>query len=109
MTRTGERLAEVLGRDGYARLVAHFGGLKIWAPKFPTKALIDALGATTAATLCKYFGCDDLYIPVAVVKSNKSRQVAELHRQGKYSIDEIAVMAGCSRRTVFRHLAAKIN
>ncbi len=107
--RTGERIAEVLGREGYARLVAHYGGLRIWVTKLPSEALIGVLGETGADLLCKYFGGDYLHVPSVVEGPNKSRQIAELHRQGIYSINEIAVLAGCSRRTVFRHLAAKIS
>lgn len=36
------------------------------------------------------------------------RKIAELHRTGRHKIDEIAAIVKRSRRTVFRHLAAKI-
>jgi hypothetical protein len=105
-----EILVELVGRDVAETLIAVLGGTRIWIPtqSDPTAKLAQILGTDAASKLSSRFGGDYLQIPNTVPSYGLHHQTAELHRQG-YTINEIALAVGRSRRTVFRLLRKKVN
>jgi hypothetical protein len=105
-----ETLIQVIGRECARKMVAEFGGTRIWVPvrSTPEAKLTRILGETAATTLCMHFGGDYLQIPNTLSSDDIYWRIAELHRQG-CKINDIALAVGRSRRTVFRLLRKKIT
>jgi hypothetical protein len=103
-------LVELMGSDSAKKLIAEFGGARIWVPVRSTTAakLSEVLGDDAAKALCARFGGDYLQVPNTMTGGNVYRRIAELHRQG-CKINDIALAVGRSRRTVFRLLRRKIT
>jgi hypothetical protein len=103
-------LVEVLGCEATEKIIAEFGGARIWVPvrTSPDAKLTQILGDGAASTLCARFGGDYLQVPNTMTAPNIHGRIAELHRQG-CKINEIALAVGRSRRTVFRLLRRKIT
>jgi hypothetical protein len=103
-------LVEVLGREPAEKIIAEFGGARIWIPvrSTPEARLEQLIGSEATAKLCACFGGDYLQVPNTIANDSVHRRIAELHRQG-CKIDEIAVAVGRSRRTIFRLLGRKIT
>ncbi len=103
-------LGELVGRESAERIIAEFGGARIWVPvrSTPDAKLTQILGHSAAFALCARFGGDYLQIPNTMSEDNVYRRIAELHRQG-CKINEIALAVGRSRRTIFRLLRRKIT
>jgi hypothetical protein len=103
-------LVDMLGRSCVEKLIAQFGGTRIWVPvrSTPEAKLTQVLGQEAASALCSRFGGDYLQVPNTLVDDNVCLQAAELHRQG-CKINDIALAIGRSRRTVFRLLSKKIT
>jgi hypothetical protein len=103
-------LVEVVGCEAAAKMVAEFGGARIWVPvrSTPQAKITQALGDNAASALCARFGGDYLQVPNTVTGDDVYRRIAELHRRG-YKINDIALAVGRSRRTVFRLLRRKIT
>ncbi len=105
-----DTLIQVVGCDSARKIIAEFGGTRIWVPvrSAPDAKLTRILGEAAASALCAYFGGDYLQIPNTVSRDDVYRRIAELHRQG-CKINDIALAVGRSRRTVFRLLRKKIT
>ncbi|GEM_PF-1460591 len=105
-----QTLIDLLGRSCVEKLIAQFGGARIWVPvrSTPEGKLAQVLGAEAASVLCSRFGGDYLQVPNTLVDDNVCLRIAELHRQG-CKINDIARAVGRSRRTVFRLLSKKIT
>ncbi len=105
-----ETLVEVLGRESAEKIIAEFGGARIWVPvrSSPEAKLAQIIGGDAASTLCARFGGDYLQVPNTIADENVHRRIADMHRQG-CKINEIALAVGRSRRTVFRLLRRKIT
>jgi len=105
-----EKLVETLGCDPVRKIIAQFGGTRIWIPvrSAPQAGLARIIGSEAAATLCGRFGGDYLQVPNTMADDSLPCRIAELHRQGR-KINEIALAVGRSRRTVFRLLSTKIT
>jgi len=105
-----DTLIEVVGYELAEKVIAEFGGARIWVPvrSTPDATLTQTLGSGAASTLCARFGGDYLQIPNTITGDNIYRRIAELHRQG-YKINDIALAVGRSRRTIFRLLRRKIT
>jgi hypothetical protein len=105
-----QTLVEVLGCAGAQKMIAEFGGARIWVPvrSNPQAKLTQVLGESAASALCSRFGGEYLQVPNTVTDEDICRRVAELHRQGR-KINDIALAVGRSRRTVFRLLRKKIT
>jgi hypothetical protein len=104
-------LVEVMGCESAEKMIAEFGGARIWVPvrSTPEAKLTQVLGDSAASALCARFGGDYLQVPNTVAGcDNIHRRIAELHRQG-CKINDIALAVGRSRRTVFRLLRRKIT
>jgi Helix-turn-helix domain len=105
-----QTLVDMLGSEAAEKLIAEFGGARIWVPvqSTATSKLSKVLGSDAASALCARFGGDYLQVPNARTPGNVHRRIAELHRQG-CKINDIALAVGRSRRTVFRLLRRKIT
>jgi len=103
-------LIQVIGLESTEKLIAEFGGTRIWVPvrSTPDAKLTNILGHPAASALCANFGGDYLQIPNTLVANNVYQRIAELHRQG-CKINDIARAVGRSRRTIFRLLRRKIT
>jgi hypothetical protein len=103
-------LVEVIGYESAEKMIAEFGGARIWVPvqSAPDTKLTLVLGDSAASALCAHFGGDYLQVPNTTTGDDVYRRIAELHRQG-CKINEIALAVGRSRRTVFRLLRKKIT
>ncbi|MBV8358641.1 MAG: helix-turn-helix domain-containing protein [Deltaproteobacteria bacterium] len=105
-----DTLIQVVGYESAEKIIAEFGGARIWVPvqSTPDAKLTRILGNSAASALCARFGGDYLQIPNTITGDNIYRRIAELHRQG-CKINDIALAVGRSRRTVFRLLRRKIT
>jgi hypothetical protein len=105
-----DTLIQVVGYQSAEKIIAEFGGARIWVPvrSTPDTKLTRILGNSAASALCARFGGDYLQIPNTITGDNIYRRIAELHRQG-CKINDIALAVGRSRRTVFRLLSRKIT
>jgi len=103
-------LIQTVGYESAQKIIAEFGGTRIWVPvrSTPDAKLTRLLGHGAAFALCARFGGVYLQIPNTVTDANIYRRIAELHRQG-CKIDDIALAVDRSRRTVFRLLRRKIT
>ncbi|MBV8450748.1 MAG: helix-turn-helix domain-containing protein [Deltaproteobacteria bacterium] len=99
-----------MGYESAEKVIAEFGGARIWVPvrSTPDAKLTQMLGSGAAFALCARFGGNYLQIPNTITGENICRRIAELHRQG-CKINDIALAVGRSRRTVFRLLSRKIT
>jgi len=105
-----DTLIQTVGHESAEKIIAKFGGARIWVPvrSTPDAKLTRILGNDAASELCARFGGDYLQIPNTIYSENIYRRIAELHRQG-CKINDIALAVGRSRRTVFRLLRRKIT
>jgi hypothetical protein len=103
-------LVEVVGCESAEKLIAEFGGARIWVPvrSTPEAKLTRVLGDGAVSALCARFGGDYLQVPNTITGDDIYWRIAELHRQG-CKINDIALAVGRSRRTVFRLLRKKIT
>ena len=103
-------LNATLGAEATAVLLRECGGTRIWVPVQPSEFLIRLLGDDAAAKLCRYWGREYLKVPTGSDGdyTERWRTIAALARQGM-KIDDIAVQAQCSRRTVFRVLRMPVT
>jgi Homeodomain-like domain len=98
-----EEIVEVIGEGATARLIARFGGTRLYVPHTPSAhdELARAVGETAAIKLARVFGGERVEIP----KPPPRRvQIVELRAAGR-SIEEIARILNCTRRRVFQVLA----
>lgn len=98
-----KELIETIGIDGASRLIAAFGGLRIYIPHTPQPddTLSETVGYQTALTLAKSFGGDSVEIPNPTARGP---QIIELRASG-VSINDIARSQHCTRRRVYQVLA----
>jgi hypothetical protein len=103
-------LVELVGCESAEKMIAEFGGARIWVPvrSTPEAKLTQVLGDRAACALCSIFGGDYMQVPNTMTGGNVYLRIAELHRQG-CKINDIALAVGRSRRTVFRLLRKKIT
>ena len=102
-TSTFDHLAGLIGNDGATRLVAAFGGTRIYIPQTadPDDALSASIGFTAATALAEIYGGDRIEIPNPTPRRVR---IVELRASG-LSIDAIALALHCTRRRVFQVMA----
>jgi len=101
-----EDLGGLLGFDATTRLIAIFGGQKIYVPKAPAEhhPIARVIGLRKMQILCNEFGGEmlrvienDEYKSLRVMRS-----VAKLI-EDKYTADAIAQICGITKRQVYRY------
>ncbi len=100
-------IAEGAGLDSALGLARARGGLRISVPRNPRAApwLADAMGEKGAALLCSLYGGELIDLPADPVSGSgqnaRVRRIRQAIREGALSANEIARMAGVTRRAVF--------
>lgn len=91
------------GEEAAAKLVAAFGGARLYVPQVPEPEdpLSRVIGLEAAARLARVYGGDRVDIPNPNLRRAR---IAELRRAG-LGVDAIARELGCTRRRVFQVLA----
>jgi hypothetical protein len=102
-TSTLDHLAGLVGNDGATRLVAVFGGTRLYVPQAPAPddALSASIGFPAATALAEIYGGDRIDIPNPTPRRVR---IVELRASG-LSIDAIALALHCTRRRVFQVMA----
>ena len=97
---TADDLAKCIGEDAALHLMARKGGLRIYAPKQVTPALVAICGCERAASrLSSAYGGLFLVLPVA-----KRWRMRRLKERG-LSAQQIALALGVTEQAVFRCLS----
>lgn len=98
-----EELARTIGTEGANRLVAAFGGARLYIPHFPEPGdvLSQAVGHATALALANVYGGDRIDVPNPTPRRER---ILRMRAHGA-SVDSIARALGCTRRRVFQVLA----
>lgn len=98
-----KELVSLIGLDSAARLVAAFGGMRLYVPHSPEPddTLSELIGTAAACALAQVYGGDRIDVPNP---TPRRIQIIELRANG-VSIDVIARSLHCTRRRVFQVLA----
>lgn len=93
----------VIGEEAAARLIAAFGGTRLYVPHSPEPgdALSNSIGFNAAIKLAQMYGGDRVDVPNPTPRRMRILQL----RAAGYSVDAIARELGCTRRRVFQVLA----
>ncbi|MGO4872767.1 MAG: hypothetical protein ACLPGW_19545 [Roseiarcus sp.] len=100
-------IAEGAGLEAALGLAKARGGLRVSVPRNPRAApwLSEAMGEKGAALLCDLYGGELIDLPADPVSGQgqnaRVRRIRAALREGALSANEIARMAGVTRRAVF--------
>ena len=96
-------IVEIIGEEAAAKLIASFGGTRLYVPHSPcaNDALARAVGAGAAMKLAEMFGGERVELPKPPPRRT---QILALRAAGR-SVEEIARAMSCTRRRVFQVLA----
>jgi Mor family transcriptional regulator len=96
-------IVEIIGEEAAAKLIARFGGTRLYVPHSPCAddALARAVGAGAAMKLAQMFGGERVELPKPPPRRT---QILALRAAGR-SVEEIARALSCTRRRVFQVLA----
>jgi hypothetical protein len=107
MAGTFDNLVLVLGLDATEKLVAAYGGIRIYVPvrATPEGAFAILIGHAAAEALSRHYGGERFDMPLAKRGKRVLRgEICRLWRNGMH-VTAIARALGCTRRYVFRILA----
>jgi Mor family transcriptional regulator len=107
MAGTFDNLVAALGREATQKLVAAYGGTRIYVPvrAAPESAFATLIGHAAAEALSRYYGGERFDVPIAKRGQRVLRgEICRLRRDGMH-VTAIARALGCTRRYVFRILA----
>ncbi|HEY2525921.1 MAG TPA: Mor transcription activator family protein [Candidatus Binataceae bacterium] len=96
-------IVEIIGEEAAAKLIASFGGTRLYVPHSPgaDDALARAVGTHAAMKLAQMFGGERVELPKPPPRRT---QILALRASGR-SVEEIARSLNCTRRRVFQVLA----
>jgi DNA-binding NarL/FixJ family response regulator len=96
-------IVEIIGEEAAAKLIARFGGTRLYVPHSPCAddALALAVGTGAALKLAEMFGGERVELPKP---PPRRMQILALRAAGR-SVEEIARALNCTRRRVFQVLA----
>jgi hypothetical protein len=96
-------IVEIIGEEAAAKLIASFGGTRLYVPHSPCAddALARAVGTGAAMKLAQMFGGERVELPKP---PPRRMQILTLRAAGR-SVEEIARALNCTRRRVFQVLA----
>jgi Mor family transcriptional regulator len=105
-TSTLDSIAEAIGTSAAAKVVAEFGGRRLYVPRraHPEDALARLIGARAAAELARVFGGDRIMIPADFERAHRRERIVEARRRG-LTISSIAREIRCTERYVYKVLA----
>ncbi len=107
MAGTFDNLMAVLGPDAAEKLVAAYGGIRIYIPvrAAPEGAFATLIGHAAAEALSRHYGGERFDVPIAKRAPRVLRgEICRLRHEGMH-VTAIARALGCTRRYVFRILA----
>ena len=98
-----EVIIGIIGEEAARKLIASFGGTRLYVPHSPgaDDALARAVGAGAALKLAEMFGGERVELPKPPPRRT---QILTMRAAGR-SVEEIARTLGCTRRRVFQVLA----
>lgn len=96
-------IVELIGEEAAAKLIANFGGTRLYVPHSPcaNDALARAVGTGAAMKLAEMFGGERMELPKPPPRRT---QILALRAAGR-SVEQIARALSCTRRRVFQVLA----
>jgi len=103
-------IVEIIGEEAAAKLIASFGGTRLYVPHSPCAddALARAVGTGAAMKLAQMFGGERVELPKP---PPRRMQILTLRAAG-HSVEEIARALNCTRRRCSRcwpmHAAARL-
>ena len=97
-----------MGRATAEKLVANFGGRRLYVPIHPAAGnpIADSIGLDAALAMSHRFGGDFMQFPLDAEWGKRRPRICALKLAGM-STAEIARQVGCSRQYVSRVLAAR--
>lgn len=100
-----DNIARLIGAGPASRLIAEFGGGRLYIPEKPSPgdSVSQAIGYAAAMRLGSVFGGERVWLPNDAGRA-LSVSIATLRAQG-LSVSRIARRAGCSERYVYKVLA----
>ncbi len=104
---TFDNLVVALGLEAAEKLVAAYGGIRIYVSvrAAPEGAFATLIGHAAAEALSRYYGGERFDVPIAKRGQRVLRgEICRLRRDGMH-VTAIARALGCTRRYVFRILA----
>ena len=107
MAGTFDNLVAVLGREATQKLVAAYGGIRIYVPvrAASESAFAALIGHEAAEALSRYYGGERFDVPIAKRGQRVLRgEICRLRHDG-LPVTAIARALGCTRGYVFRILA----
>jgi DNA-binding NarL/FixJ family response regulator len=96
-------IVEIIGEEAAAKLIARFGGTRLYVPHRPCAddVLARVVGAGAALKLAQMFGGERVELPKPPPRRTR---ILALRAAGR-SVEEIARELECTRRRVFQVLA----
>jgi len=96
-------IVELIGEEAAAKLIASFGGTRLYVPHSPCPddALARVVGTEAALKLARMFGGERVELPKPPPRRS---QILALRAAGR-SVEEIARALSCTRRRVLQVLA----
>jgi DNA-binding NarL/FixJ family response regulator len=100
-------IVEIIGEEAAAKLLASFGGTRLYVPHSPgaDDALAHAVGTRAAMKLAQMFGGERVELPKPPPRRT---QILALRAAGR-SVEEIAPSLNCTRRRVAASICARCN
>jgi Mor family transcriptional regulator len=105
-TSLHDQIGHSIGDDAAGKLIADFGGRRLYIPVTPGPAdlITRSIGLTAALAMARVFGGDRLLIPVT--GNNERRRVRIIAMRADHvSISRIAHEVRCTERYVYKVLA----
>jgi hypothetical protein len=96
-----------LGAEAADKLIADFGGRRLYIPMTPAAGdvVTSSIGLDAATAMARIFGGDRLLIPSSSIQSRRREQILRM-RAARCSISRIARELRCTERYVYKVLAA---
>ena len=101
-----DQIVNSIGADAADKLVADFGGRRLYIPIAPAPGdlLARSIGLLSAFAMARVFGSDRLLIPVTTDHARRRFRILAMRAEG-VSISRIARQLRCTERYVYKVLA----
>ncbi len=106
-TRLFDQIGHSIGDDAADKLIADFGGRRLYIPLAPTPggSITRSIGLLAALAMARAFGGDRLLIPVTSAHTRRRVRIVAM-RAEHVSISRIAQELRCTERYVYKVLAS---
>jgi Mor family transcriptional regulator len=101
-----DAIVDAIGGEAAAKLVAEFGGRRLYVPHNPgpQDPVASVIGADAASVLARTFGGDRLVVPANFERAHRRERIISARARG-LTIAAIAREHHCTERYVYRVLA----